>query len=100
MCCIHYGNGDVGGLVNVSGAAIMKNAHNADGAQQFLKYLVSGRAGVDGQEPHQLRVSAACGRRARSAAQPFDQLQPPALSLEQLGNDSQAGKLLRQAGLI
>jgi iron(III) transport system substrate-binding protein len=31
---------------------------------------------------------------------PFDQLQPPTLTLEQLGDDSQAGKLLRQAGLI
>ncbi|KND57940.1 Ferric iron ABC transporter, iron-binding protein [Candidatus Burkholderia verschuerenii] len=39
----HYGNGDVGSLVNVSGAAIMKSAHNTDGAQQFLKYLVSER---------------------------------------------------------
>ncbi|HEY1611281.1 MAG TPA: iron ABC transporter substrate-binding protein, partial [Paraburkholderia sp.] len=31
---------------------------------------------------------------------PFDQLQPPALTLEQLGDDSQAGKLLREAGLL
>ena len=31
---------------------------------------------------------------------PFNELQPPSLTLEQLGDDSQAGKLLRQAGLL
>jgi iron(III) transport system substrate-binding protein len=31
---------------------------------------------------------------------PFDQLSPPALTIEQLGDDSQAGKLLRRAGLL
>jgi iron(III) transport system substrate-binding protein len=31
---------------------------------------------------------------------PFDQLHPPALTVEQLGDDSQAAKLLREAGLL
>ena len=31
---------------------------------------------------------------------PFDQLQPPDISMAQLGDDQQAAKLLRQAGLI
>ena len=31
---------------------------------------------------------------------PFSELQPPALTVEQLGDDSQAAKLLREAGLL
>jgi iron(III) transport system substrate-binding protein len=31
---------------------------------------------------------------------PFAELSPPALTIQQLGDDSQAGKLLRQAGLL
>jgi iron(III) transport system substrate-binding protein len=31
---------------------------------------------------------------------PMDQLQPPDVSIKQLGDDSDAAKLLRQAGLL
>jgi iron(III) transport system substrate-binding protein len=97
----HYGNGDVGGLVNVSGAAIMKSAHNTDGAQQFLKYLVSERAqALMAKSRISYEYPLHAGVEPDPLLKPFDQLQPPALSLERLGDDSQAGKLLRQAGLI
>jgi iron(III) transport system substrate-binding protein len=97
----HYGNGDVGALVNVSGAAILKSAHNADGAQQFLKYLVSERAQTlmaKSRVSYEYPLHA--GVAPDPLLKPFDQLQPPALSIEQLGDDSKAGKLLRQAGLL
>ena len=48
----HFGNGDVGALVNVSGAAVLKSAHNQDAAPEVSR--VSGqraRAGADGEEP-------------------------------------------------
>jgi iron(III) transport system substrate-binding protein len=97
----HYGNGDVGGLVNVSGAAIMKSAHNVDGAQQFLKYLVSERAqALMAKSRVSYEYPLLAGVAPDPLLKPFDQLQPPTLTLEQLGDDSQAGKLLRQAGLI
>jgi iron(III) transport system substrate-binding protein len=97
----HYGNGDVGGLVNVSGAAITKTAHNADGAQQFLKYLVSERAQALMAKSHvSYEYPLHAGVAPDPLLKPFDQLQPPAISFEQLGDDAQAGKLLRQAGLI
>jgi iron(III) transport system substrate-binding protein len=31
---------------------------------------------------------------------PFDQLSPPSLTIERLGDDSKAAKLMRQAGLL
>jgi iron(III) transport system substrate-binding protein len=97
----HYGNGDVGALVNVSGAAILKNAHNADGAQQFLKYLVSERAQTLMAKSHvSYEYPLHAGVAPDPLLKPFNELQPPSLTLEQLGDDSQAGKLLRQAGLL
>jgi iron(III) transport system substrate-binding protein len=97
----HYANGDVGGLVNVSGAAILKSAHNVDGAQQFLEYLVSERAqALMAKSRVSYEYPLLAGVAPDPLLKPFDQLQPPSLTLEQLGDDSQAGKLLRQAGLI
>jgi iron(III) transport system substrate-binding protein len=97
----HYVNGDVGGLVNVSGAAVMKNAHNADGAQQFLKYLVSERAqALMAKSRVSYEYPLHAGVSPDPLLKPFDELQPPSITFEQLGDDSQAGKLLRQAGLI
>ncbi|MBN3765998.1 iron ABC transporter substrate-binding protein [Burkholderia sp. Ac-20365] len=97
----HYSNGDVGGLVNVSGAAILKNAHNTDGAQQFLKYLVSERAQALMANSHiSYEYPLHAGVAPDPLLKPLAELQPPSLTLEQLGDDSQAGKLLRQAGLL
>ncbi|MEJ0003846.1 MAG: iron ABC transporter substrate-binding protein [Pararobbsia sp.] len=97
----HFGNGDVGALVVVSGAAVLKSSKNADAAQQFLAYLVSERgqklmAGshIDFEYPLRPGVSA------DPVLKPFDQLNPPAINVEKLGDDSQAAKLLREAGLL
>ncbi|HLX01225.1 MAG TPA: iron ABC transporter substrate-binding protein [Trinickia sp.] len=97
----HFGNGDVGGLINVSGAAVLKASHNSDAAQKFLAYLVSDRAqkliaGSHISFEYPLRAGVA----PDPILKPFNELAPPTLTLQQLGDDSQAGKLLRQAGLL
>ncbi|MFC0693372.1 iron ABC transporter substrate-binding protein [Paraburkholderia humisilvae] len=97
----HFGNGDLGALVNVSGAAVMKSAHNADGAQQFLKYLVSERAQTLIANSHiSYEYPLHAGVAPDPLLKPFNELQPPSIGVEQLGDDSKAGKLLRQAGLL
>ena len=97
----HFPAGDVGALVNVSGAAVLKSSRNADAAQRFLAYLVSGplqqslgAGNVDFEYP------LVPGVAANPVLVPLDQLHPPALSVTQLGDDQDAAKLLRQAGLI
>ncbi|TKC92548.1 iron ABC transporter substrate-binding protein [Trinickia terrae] len=97
----HFGNGDIGALINVSGAAVLKNSKNADAAQKFLAYLVSERAQklIAGNRisfEYPLRPSVA----PDPILKPFNELSPPSLTLQQLGDDSQAGKLLRKAGLL
>ncbi|WP_042265113.1 iron ABC transporter substrate-binding protein [Paraburkholderia heleia] len=97
----HFADGDVGALVNVSGAAVTKSAHNVDGAQKFLAYLVSERAQkLMAQDHISFEYPLRPGVASDPINKPFDQLKPPALTIQQLGDDSQAGRLLRQAGLL
>lgn len=101
-CAIyHFGHGDVGGLINVSGAAILKASKHPRAAQRFLAFLVSrpaqemlAKSNVDFEYP--LRPGVA----ANPMLKPFSQLQPPRISMKQLGDDKIAGQLLREAGLI
>jgi iron(III) transport system substrate-binding protein len=97
----HFGNGDVGGLINVSGAAVLKASHNNEAAQKFLAYLVSDRAQKLIADSHiSFEYPLRAGVAPDPILKPFNELAPPSLTLQQLGDDSQAGKLLRQAGLL
>jgi iron(III) transport system substrate-binding protein len=97
----HFSGGDVGGLMNVSGAAVLKSSRNQAAAQKFLAFLVS--------KPIQEMLSnlditfeypLVAGVAANPALKPVNELQPPDVSLKQIGDDREAAKLLREAGLI
>ena len=97
----HFAGGDVGGLVNVSGAAALKASRNQAAAQKFLAFLVS--------KPAQEMVSQlgitfeyplAPGVAANALLKPMAELSPPPITLKQIGDDRDAAQLLREAGLI
>ena len=97
----HFKGGDIGGLVNISGAAVLKSSKNQADAQKFLAFLVSptaqemlGKSEIDYEYP--LRA----GIPPNAKLTPFKDLQPPAINASQLGDDQEAGALLQQAGLI
>ena len=97
----HFAAGDVGGLINVSGAAVLATAPHPQAAQRFLAFLVSrpvqagiGRADVDFEYP------LAAGVPPNPMLTPFDQLHPPSISMNDIGDDQLAGRLLREAGLL
>ena len=97
----HFAGGDVGALVNVSGAAALKSAKHPAAAQRFVAFLVSkpvqeqvAKADVDFEYP------LVAGVAANPVLEPFGQLQPPALTITQLGDDRKAARLLRRAGLL
>jgi iron(III) transport system substrate-binding protein len=97
----HFKGGDIGGLVNISGAAVLKSSKHPAAAQKFLAFLVSheaqemlGKSEVDFEYP--LRPGVAPNK----LLMPFEQLQPPAIAASALGDDQQAGVLLQKAGLI
>ena len=97
----HFAGGDVGGLMNVSGAAVLKSSRNQDAAQKFLAFLVSKPA----QElMSKLNITfeypLVPGVAANPMLKPASELQPPALTLKQIGDDRDAAALLTEAGLI
>lgn len=97
----HFGNGDVGALINVSGAAILKSSHNADAAQKFLAYLTSERAQkLVASSKITYEYPLRTGVAPDPLLKPFSQIVPPALDMKTLGDDSHSAKLLRQAGLL
>jgi iron(III) transport system substrate-binding protein len=91
---------DPGDLIDVSGAAVLRSSSHQPAAQAFAAFLVSNT----GQEvlahshsyeyPLRPGVSPAPGLRA------FDQLQPVALSLTELGDGSAALELEQKLGLL
>jgi iron(III) transport system substrate-binding protein len=97
----HFANGDVGALVNISGAAILKSSKHPQAAQRFLAFLVSRTTQATvAKSDIAYEYPLAEGVAANPILKPFDQLQPPPLSIAQLGDDQLAARLLRQAGLI
>ena len=97
----HFAGRDVGALINVSGAAVLKSSKHQPAAQQLLAFLVSqpmqtsiGAGNVDFEYP------LAKGVKANPLLKPYDQLDPPSISIKDLGDDQDAAKLLREAGLL
>ncbi|MGH8279161.1 MAG: iron ABC transporter substrate-binding protein [Gammaproteobacteria bacterium] len=97
----HFSHGDVGALINVSGAAVLKYSHHQAEAQRLLAFMVSAatqrmlaQSNVDFEYP--LRPGVAANPELR----PFDQLQPPDITVSQLGDNHEAFALLQQAGIL
>ena len=97
----HFTGADVGGLINVSGAGVLKSSRNQANAQKFLAFLVSKQAQelvskLDITFEYPLLEGVAPNK----ALKPIGDLQPPDLSIKQIGDDHDAGDLLKEAGLI
>jgi iron(III) transport system substrate-binding protein len=97
----HFSNGDVGALINVSGAGALKSSRNAAAAQKFLAFMVSKELQTPlTQSDIDFEYPLLPGVTPNPLLKPFDQLQPPALSIAKIGDDREAAQLLRQAGLL
>ena len=97
----HFKNKDVGALINVSGAAVLKSSKHQANAQRFLAFLVSkpvqemlAKGSVDFEYP------LAAGVAANPLLKPYSELQPPDIAPAKLGDDQGSAKLLREAGLL
>jgi iron(III) transport system substrate-binding protein len=96
----YFGHHDPGALVNISGAGVLKSSDHKKAARRFLAFL-TGRAAQraiansdDFEYPLNPHVEA------NPALKPFGQLDPPNISVEQLGDGQHAIKQLRGAGLL
>ena len=96
-----FAPGDLGALINVSGAAVLASSKHKAEAEKFLAFMVSEQAqamlaasSVDYEYP--LRPGVA----ANPLLTPMTDLHPPAITPPQLGDDRVAAELLQQAGLL
>jgi iron(III) transport system substrate-binding protein len=97
----HFKHGDPGALINISGAAVLKHAPHPQAAQRLLAFMVSPKAQrllahstIDFEYPLRPGVSA------NKQLKPFNELQPPKITVSQLGDNREALQLLQQAGLL
>ena len=95
---------DPGYVIDVSGAAVLKDSKHQAAAQKFLAFLVSkkgeeiiGRAGGD-EQSYEYPIGS--GVTISAPETPFNQLRPNPITIAQLGDGAAAIALLRQAGLL
>ena len=90
---------DVGYVVDVSGAGVLRSSAHEQEAQRFLAFLTS----VQGQEiiahGDSFEYPIASGVTAQHET-PFDQLEPNSITIAELGTGAQAIKLLQEAQLL
>ncbi len=97
----HFAPGDIGNLINISGAAVLASSRHQEAAQRFLAFLVSGpvqemlaKSSVDYEYP------LAAGVAPNAMLAPYSDLHPPAIPPSALGDDQESARLLQEAGLI
>jgi iron(III) transport system substrate-binding protein len=97
----HFQNQDIGGLINISGAAVLKSSKHQAAAQKFLAFLASAQAQTAlGESEVDFEYPLRPGIAPNKLLTPFKDLQPPALNASDIGDDQLAGRLLQMAGLI
>ena len=97
----HFSGGDIGGLINVSAAGVLKTSKDPEDAQRFLAYLVSATTQkllADNTVVFEYPLHP--GVAPNPILKPFDELQPPDVSVAKLGDDSKVVNLLTEAGLL
>jgi len=96
---LHYfTGGDVGGLITVSSAAVLKSSKHPKEAQQFLAYMASEegqRVITQTTAEYPLRK----GLESDRGLKPFSELQAPKVTPADLGNAEEALELEREVGL-
>jgi iron(III) transport system substrate-binding protein len=98
---LHYfAPGDAGALVDVSGAAAMRSSKHAAEAQRFLGYLVSKPAQEIVASSESYEYPLGSGVKTKRDLKPFDELKPPDIGVDDLGDGASALKALRDVGLI
>ncbi|HTU37750.1 MAG TPA: extracellular solute-binding protein [Acidimicrobiales bacterium] len=91
---------DVGYVVDVSGAGILRSSSNQAEAQRFVAFLTSAQGQQIIAHSTSFEYPIASGVTTAQPETPFNQLQPNPISIAQLGTGAQAIKLLQEAQLL
>jgi iron(III) transport system substrate-binding protein len=91
---------DVGYVMNVSGAGVLKSsAHRAE-AQRFLAFLTSAQGQEIIAHGDSFEYPVASGVQTAQPLAPFGQLQPNPITVGELGTGAEAIRLLQEAQLL
>ena len=91
---------NVGGLENISGAAVLASSSHKAAAEKFVSFLVSAQAEKILATGDTYEYPTRPGIGPNPQLTPLSQVNPAVLSVVSLGNDLPAAALLQQAGLI
>jgi iron(III) transport system substrate-binding protein len=91
---------DPGGLVDVSGAAVLKSSSHRGEAQRFLAFLVSARGQRIIAEGHSYEYPLRPGVAAAAILPPLSTITPAPLTPAELGDGSSALALEQRLGLL
>ncbi len=94
-----FPNRDVGGVENVSGAAVLASSPRKAAAERFVAFLVSPTAQRILASGDDFEYPARPGIAPNPAMAPLSQVDPAVLSVVRLGDDLPAASLLQQVGL-
>lgn len=94
-----FGGGDPGAFISVSGAGVLKNAENADEAQQFVEYLTSEEGQQALADSYALEYPLNPAVELEPPVRPFGELQPPDVAVSDLDGDKVV-ELLSDAGFV
>ena len=95
----YFPNKNVGGLENISGAAVLASSSHKAAAEKFVQFLVSAQAEKILASGDTYEYPVRSGVAPNSALTPLSQVNPSVLSVVSLGDDLPAASLLQQAGL-
>ena len=91
---------DVGYVLDVSGAGILRSSTHQKAAQRFLAFLTSPAGQEIIAHSDSFEYPIASGVTTAQPMTPFDQLQPNGITIAELGTGAEAIKLLQEAQLL
>jgi iron(III) transport system substrate-binding protein len=95
----YFPDHNVGGLENISGAAVLASSAHKTAAEKFISFLVSAQAEKILAAGDTYEYPVRPGVAPNSALVPLSQVNPAIMNVTSLGNDLPAATLLQQAGL-
>jgi iron(III) transport system substrate-binding protein len=96
----YFAPGDVGAVVNISGAAILDSSKHQKNAERFISFLVSetGQRIIAGSDDFEYLVRP--GVAPNGALPPLASIGHTSVGVAALGNGALAARLIKQSGLV
>ena len=91
---------DVGYVLDVSGAGVLRSSAHQTEAQKFVAFLTSAQGQEIIARSDSFEYPIASGVTTAQPETPLDQLQPNSITISELGTGAEAIKLLQEAQLL